>query len=150
MQRSIKLLIGILLAGLLAGCTSTMYVNFKADHKLNPDQQHSALPVQVNIYQLSDKDAFDQATFRELWQQDKQTLGSSLISKRQVIIKPGDTTKVKITRANNCHYIGIVALFRRPGSDNWRVIYEVTSTSSFIFSLKIHVDLHKNKIALEE
>lgn len=150
MQRFIKVWIGILLVGLLAGCTSAMYVNFNADHQLNPNQQHRALPVQVNIYQLSDKDAFQQATFRELWQQDKQALGSSLISKRQVIIKPGDTTKVKITRDKNCHYIGIVALFRKPDGDSWRVIYEVTSTSSFIFALKIHVDLHKNQIALEE
>ncbi len=150
MQKFIKVWIGILLVGLLAGCTSAMYVNFNADHQLNPNQQHRALPVQVNIYQLSDKDAFDQATFRELWQQDTKILGNSLISKRQVIIKPGDTTAVKIDRAKDSRYIGIVALFRKPDGDSWRVMYELASTSSFVFSLKIHVDLHKNQIALEE
>lgn len=142
-----KIVVGLLLVMSLVGCSSTadMYIN--AAQNLNQDQSRQSLPVQVRIYQLSDKNAFSQATFRDLWQQDSSVLGNSLLEKREITVNPNSTSKVAIKLQDDCHYIGVVAIFRKPNGDNWRAVYQIPSGLT-VFDLKIKVHLTDNSVVI--
>lgn len=147
MRKFINFWLLMLLACSLIGCSSSMDVYLHAAQKLNQDQQYKSLPVQVKIYQLSNQNAFNQATFRELWQADAATLGNSLLDTHTIIVNPGGTEKIKIPRKGKCNYVGIIAIFRNPQGDNWRVLHKIPSNIS-IFSLAIKTNLYGNKISL--
>jgi len=147
MQKFIKFWVLIALTSLLAGCTNSIDIYLHSAPKLNQDQKHKSLPVQVRIYQLKDKNAFSQATFRELWQTDTATLGNSLLDKKTITVKPDETTKVSINCKDKCKYIGIAAIFRSPQGDSWHTLYEIPDSIG-VLSLKIKVNLHNNTVTI--
>lgn len=113
----ILLLLGALL---VAGCTTPLQVTLSAGKHLNPDVANRSLPVQVVIYQLRDDQAFRQATFTELWQNDKEVLRESLLSRRELSIAPGSKTHITLNHNKEATYIGAIAIFRHPQNGHWR------------------------------
>lgn len=139
-----------ILTTLLSACSpAPINVTINSTEQLNQDQHNNPLPVQVKIYQLRDKNAFLQATFRELWRQDATTLGNSMLDKQEITINPGNKTKIALTRKKDCRYVGIVAIFRRPQGNNWRVINTINNRFSVI-PLTIKVNLQSSKVILSK
>lgn len=104
----------------LAGCATPLQVKLAAARHLNPDATNHSLPVQVRIYQLRDNNDFRQATFTELWQNDREALGSSLLSRREISLAPGAKTQLNLMRNPEATYIGAIAIFRKPQAGHWR------------------------------
>jgi type VI secretion system protein VasD len=108
---------------LLAGCSGApLHVKLNSTSYLNPDEQNRSLPVEIVIYQLRDDQEFKQATFQELWQRDRETLGSSMLSRREMNVPPRSRTKISLRRNKEAVYIGAIAIFRNPRSGHWRDI----------------------------
>jgi len=150
MKSIVKILVLIFLIFLLIGCSpAPIKVAINPAYQLNPDQQNKSLPVEVKLYQLRDKDAFLQATFRELWQQDNTILGKSLLDKHAIMVSPGVRTNRSITRNKDCQYLGVVAVFRRPWSSDWRVLEEVKGHST-LFPLTIKIKMYHDKVILDK
>ena len=145
MQKIIQLLILLLAVSYLTGCTSSIHIDLQGAKQLNLDQHHKSLPVDVRIYQLHNKNNFMQATFNELWQKDSDILGEDFIDKTEVTVMPGKSTQTCLDIKTSCHYIGIIAIFRKPADRNWRVLYTLPRDTK-ILSLTIKAQLHKNKI----
>jgi type VI secretion system protein VasD len=150
MKIVIKILILIFFIFLLIGCSpEPINVAINPAYQLNADQQSESLPVEVRLYQLRDKDAFLQATFRELWQQDTATLGNSLLDKRTLMVSPGVRTERSLTRNKDCQYLGVMAVFRRPWSSDWRVLAEVKDHTTLL-PLTIKIKIHHDKVILDQ
>ena len=115
-----RLLCGWLL--LLTACSSYVRVDMITASTLNPDAHHRSLPVQVKIYQLKDQSDFAQASFRDLWLNDKTILGDSLLSSQSLMLSPSRLTSVRLQPVKGIHYVGMIAIFRQPPLDNWRVM----------------------------
>jgi type VI secretion system protein VasD len=140
----------IILICLLSACSSApIKVSINSAEQLNQDQHNNPLPVQVKIYQLQDNNAFLQATFRELWLQDAETLGNSMLDKQEITINPSSKTKIVLARKKDCRYLGIVAIFLRPQGNNWRTINTINNRLSMI-PLTIKVNLQSSKIMLSK
>jgi len=146
MNKLSKLFFIMVLMSLLGGCASSLTIRLHAARQLNLNAEYKSLPVQVRIYQLQDKQTFMQASFHELWQEDKATLGDDLLGKHEVTVNPNVTTKVVLPYKDNCHYLGVVAIFRKPTANNWRVLYHVPANVK-ILSFGFHAKLHRNKIS---
>ncbi|WP_299017757.1 type VI secretion system lipoprotein TssJ [uncultured Photobacterium sp.] len=118
----IRKLVVIALALLLGGCSSWMFwkdasplllvVNIEAANNINPNVDGLASPLEMRIYQLSDSEAFNQASFIDLYSDDQGTLKADLLSKRQLeSVFPGDTRQLTMPQIAETQYIGVVAAF---------------------------------------
>lgn len=117
-----KLLFLCLLLLLTACGTSTVELNLIAQKHLNQDVRNNSLPVLIRVYTLTSDDEFTDATFRELWHNDKSVLGNTLIDREEYSLNPNSHLKISVSHDANAKFIAVVALFRRPRGSEWRVI----------------------------
>lgn len=106
----------------LAACATPLRLKVNAAAALNPDAQGRSLPVRLVVYQLRDDQVFKQATFQELWQNDKVTLNSSLLDRREISVAPNAHTTLDMSREKQAAYLGVIAIFRTPQDGHWRTI----------------------------
>lgn len=141
----------VLLNMWISGCTMVsvpVRVEVEANQRLNTNINHDSLPVRLKLFQLNDKTAFQEATFRQLWKEDKVILGDSLLAKKVFTLSPGSKMRISLTRAANAQYLGVVAIFRRPNLEYWRDLKPLPNPA--ISMLKpLHIVLSNNKVAFQ-
>lgn len=136
------------LAIVLSSCTSApIKATIVPSKRLNPDIFGRSLPVLVKLYQLRDREVFQQATFWQLWQRDHATLGNSIIAERQVTVTPGVSTRVIFQREADAQYLGVMALFRQSISGHWRAIKKLVIANPFM-ATTAKINLIKNRITI--
>lgn len=127
----------------LSGCfnfTLPLTVNIQAAESLNSLHSYQSLPLRLTIYQLSEKNQFNAATFRQLWKQDRQTLAASLLEKQTITLAPGSQQKITVERNPKAKYFAVSALFRDPNNTQWRSIKVLPhQASTLIKSITIKV-----------
>lgn len=147
-KQLIKSAVVLFVLACLLGCSSSAFkVSVKSDAGINRDTQARALPVELRVYQLSDESNFKRATFRELWKQDASVLGSQMLSRDDQLVSPNSRIKLKVTRKPEAQYIGVMAVFRNPDNDGWRVIKTIPRGVKYIPGT-VSVVLHNNSIEL--
>ena len=132
---------------ILDSCANpTITMQLTATSQINPDIRNRALPVLIRVYQLSQADSFNNATFRQLWLNDDQILGATLIKRQEIIVNPGNATTLQIVPENNAHFIGIIALYRNPKHSQWRLIHIMPGKIAAVMSA-IHITISDKMIA---
>jgi len=133
-------------AVLISACSSTQ-VNLAvtATDNLNLNQFDEALPVVLRIYQLSDIQSFKDASFKELWKNDKSVLGNSLITVEERTVNPADKLKINFEQAENAKYVAVFALFRDRKSSKWRV-YHALDSGTMQLSTSLDIMLTSNAV----
>jgi type VI secretion system protein VasD len=151
--RSVIKVLLLLLTGIqLIACSGPMVrVDLAANPTLNPDKKGDPLPVVVRVYQLTDKGAFESATFNQLWKSDEGVLGKTLLTRNEVIINPDTKNKVELDRNDKARYVGVVAIFRNPIDQKWRELRAVSH--NFVtkrFSTSFDVNLNGNTLQISD
>ncbi|MFT5880426.1 MAG: type VI secretion system protein VasD [Moritella sp.] len=135
---------------LLSACSSTdVRMNLSASADLNTNSFSEPLPVIVRIYQLADVDTFQSATFDQLWKADELVLGSNLLHKQELMIKPNAKLDYEFVQMDNASYVAIFALFREIDKNGWRWVHKLDS-GSLSFDTEFDVKLVKNQILYME
>jgi type VI secretion system protein VasD len=127
----------LLAAVTLAGCgkspivlarpkpaTSPLLISASAD--TNPDANGRPSPVVVRVYQLKTDDAFVNAEFFPLFDDDMKVLGPALISRDEYVLAPAEHRMVEVAVADDAKFLGAVAAFRDIRNAEWRVLVPVT------------------------
>ncbi len=128
MFKNIKTVSVLLMSVLMFGCMSTkVKLQVEATDNLNLNQFEEALPVVLKIYQLSDVQAFKNASFEELWKSDKSVLANSLLTVEERTVHPSEKVKIEFEQAENARYVGLVALFRDRSDNKWRTFHDLNS-----------------------
>ena len=111
----------------------------------------SGLPVMVRIYQLRDRDKFENASFRSLWKQDREFLGDDLVSRKDLILHPESETLVDLAVEvkKGVEYVGIMALFRNPEGNSWRKVLSSDLSGIPFMTPEVRVMLDNNTVTLE-
>lgn len=146
----VKLWVIILLLFVVAGCSGPkVKVAMSATANLNLNEFDEPLPVVIRLYQLSDNKAFEKAGFEELWKKDLVTLGDALLTKEEMIINPGTQERLTYPRHDQAKFVGVMAIFRRPGGESWRSVKTVASGFfSRKFSNSVTVSLKGNSVQI--
>ncbi len=111
---------------LLGGCSAPQVkIDLSSTAALNMNQDHEPLPVVVNVYQLSDKKAFENASFGELWKSDLTVLSNSLLRKDTLTLDPASQQKLVLQKNDQARYVGIMAAFRQQPDDSWKIIKKI-------------------------
>lgn len=96
-----------------------------ASPSINPTSEGLPRPVIVRIYQLKNDVNLQNATFEQIWKDDKNTLGDDLVKVDELPAYPNSRTEVKFERDDSAQYVTAVALFRNPKGKSWFTSFEL-------------------------
>lgn len=147
-----RLLLALLVSVLIvSGCgTSSLGVRLSSTANLNMNEDSEPLPVVVRLYQLSQGEAFQAASFDELWQSDLNTLGDALLIKEELVMDPASTRTVEMPRHDDARLLGVIALFREPAAQSWKGLSPLPdSWVGRRLSDEVRVSLRGSAVAVE-
>ena len=96
-----------------------------ASPQLNPEVDGAPRPVQLRLYQLKTDTRLQNASFDEIWKDDKGTLQDDLVKVDELPIYPDTRTEVKFERDPSALFVVGVALFREPKGRTWWTEFEL-------------------------
>jgi type VI secretion system protein VasD len=122
-----------LVASALVGCASTVVppkapekcppqtlsLSFLASSRLNPTPDGQSRPLVVRVYELKEDARLLNASFEQVWQDDKATLADDVVKVQEVQVYPAQRVDLKVDRTEPVNHIAAVALFREPKSRGW-------------------------------
>lgn len=143
----------ILLFVLMSGCSAinekvgtrlNLETNLKlqivASPSVNPDESDRASPVYLRLYQLSDPKAFENASFLDLYEKDKEVLADTFISKQELKRVTPDSSRVeRFVLTKGTRYVAIFAEFFKYKEARAKVVFPITSSNVIRDSVKINI-----------
>jgi type VI secretion system protein VasD len=96
-----------------------------ASPKINPEDDGSPRPVQLRLYQLKTDTRLLNASFQQIWKDDKATLQDDIVKVEEMTVYPDTRTEVKFERDPAALFVVGVALFRNPKGRNWWTEFEL-------------------------
>jgi type VI secretion system protein VasD len=108
------------------GCTLQVTgITVISSPKINPDDDGSPRPVQLRIYQLKTDTRLLNASFDQIWKDDKATLQDDLVKVDELPVYPDTRTELKFERDPSALFVAAVALFRNPKGRSWWTEFEL-------------------------
>ncbi|CAM3140423.1 type VI secretion system lipoprotein TssJ [Moritella viscosa] len=119
MTKKISMVFAMLL---LSGCSYLKFwdrssllqvvVNIEAAGNINPNVDGLASPLEIRIYQLQDSEAFNQAGFIDLYNDDQGVLKADLLSKRNLdSVLPNEKRQIVLPLITGTRFVAVVAAF---------------------------------------
>ncbi len=130
-----RILLHTLLMLILTACQSSnqIQLNLQPAAFLNAlNIEKKTYPVMVRVYQLSEEGAFINASFQELWKKDAEVLGATLLNRREIMLKPNEPQQVRFAKTAQAAFVAVVALFRSPEAESWRIIQPLNHSFSLV------------------
>ncbi|MGN6651739.1 type VI secretion system lipoprotein TssJ [Trinickia sp.] len=126
----------IVSALLVASCASAPPVpappqarwTLAAASSINADEHGRPAPLVVRLYALSARDAFDRATFFELYDHDRTVLGQAALERSVLVLKPGEHVRFVRPLPADTRAFAVVAAYQRIDSTKWRAVVDVAPT----------------------
>ncbi len=114
--------------GALSGCAAKpvkpepLRAQFVVSAEANPDASGRPSPIVVRLFQLSEEGEFASADFFEVYDKEQEVLGSSLLSREEYVLAPGETRNVEVALDAQARYLGVLAAFRDIRAARWRAV----------------------------
>jgi type VI secretion system protein VasD len=96
-----------------------------ASKSINKDDDGQPRPVQVRLYQLKTDTTLLNATFDELWKDDKNTLKDDLVKVDEFPVYPDTRSDGKFAADPSARFLVAVALFHNPRGRSWWTEFEL-------------------------
>ena len=127
----------------LAGCSSppppppptTIQLTVVGAKALNPDPNGRPSPVMLRLYQLGPSDAFANADFFQVIDQDKATLGPTLLDRQELAVPPDSRQTVTVQPKPDVKTLAVAAAFRAYEEAGWRAMQPVQPNKANSFVL---------------
>lgn len=149
MVKTIKLMILIAAMLSLAACSSVVEVldiekeaslTLVADPQINPDESGVSAPVIVRLYELKSDKAFEKANFVDLFENDTEVLGDSLINvQRLKHLMPNEQRKDKLELSQDTLFIGLFAEFSKYDDAKYKIVIPVSKHQMLTASAKVYL-----------
>lgn len=99
---------------------TVLAVGMTAAGKVNVDPRGRPSPVVLRIYVLNNASAFEASDFFSLFDRDKQVLGEAVVSREEVVLKPGERRVLEPRELEEGRLVAVFAAFREVDSAVWR------------------------------
>lgn len=94
-------------------------------------------PVQVRVYQLASTNAFDNASFFQLFNHDTATLGADLVHADTFLLAPGTTKTVVLNPKPQVQDLGFFAAYAAFSSATWHAKTPVPAHKTTLVTLTV-------------
>jgi type VI secretion system protein VasD len=99
-------------------------LELETSDRVNIDQGGEALPTIIRVYQLKNLSALQSASFDDMLDRPKETLGESIVHEDEITIYPGQILVRRFEREPKADFIVGVAIVRNPVGTAWRTMQE--------------------------
>ncbi|GAB6263679.1 type VI secretion system lipoprotein TssJ [Photobacterium sp. R1] len=143
---SLRMLPLMLLSLMVSGCSlwsedltaPQLVVNIRAASNINPNVDGKPSPVELRLYQLTDSQAFNQADFLQIYNDEQGVLKAELLLTRQLSsVLQGESRQEVLPLAAETKYIGVIAGFADYREAKNKVIYKPLVVSSAAINIDI-------------
>lgn len=134
---------GALAAASLPGCSmfasgpATLNASLVAGPQLNPDARRRPSPAVVRVYELKAPTLFEQADFVSLFEKDQATLAAELVSREELVLRPGETKPLAKPLGADTKFIGVMVAFRELERARWRAVVPVVARKKNVLSIEL-------------
>lgn len=113
-------------AGTIPTCKvpSAVELEIETSDRVNIDQGGEALPTIIRMYQLKNLSAVQSASFDDMLDRPKETLGDAIVHEDEVTIYPGQIVVRRFEREEKADFLVGIAIVRNPVGTAWRTIQE--------------------------
>lgn len=118
----------------------TVAIKLHAGPNLNADAGGRALALVARIYKLRQSAAFERAAFEGFLNAhtERELLGSDLLEVKEVMLIPGQRYEISEKVSREAYYIGVVALFRAPAGQRWRLAFAAGEAEKSGITIGLH------------
>lgn len=111
-----------------------------ADEQVNTTTKRTPLSVVVRIYSLKSSERFSTLSYEEAADQASaaKALGNALVAEREVTLLPGKTYDLKQQLPTEANVVGVVALFRSPFKDRWKLAFDGKTSKASGITVGVH------------
>lgn len=102
-------------------------LTLQAASDVNPDAKGRPSPVVVRVFELRSMALFQSADFFTLYERDRETLASELVSREEVAITPGTTVVLQRRVDPSARFVAVLVAFRDLDRASWRASQAVGS-----------------------
>jgi type VI secretion system protein VasD len=115
-------------------------IKLHAADNLNTDPAGRPLAVIARIYKLKQNAAFEQAPYDSFLsqQKEKELLGADLLEVKEVMLIPGQRYETVEKVSKEAYFIGVVALFRAPAEQRWRLAFAAGDAEKSGITVGVH------------
>lgn len=115
-------------------------IRLNAGDVVNSTDDGESLALLVRIYQLRHDTAFSQLAYTQAGQaeEEQRVLGEDLVAVRELMLLPGKSITLDEKLPEDAKVIGVVALFRSPANERWKMAFNTDASASQGISLGFH------------
>ncbi len=126
------------------GLDTDLQIDFEVDADINPDDLGIASPLFIRMYELKSRKMMEKADFIELYERDKEILGTDLITVHNLKhFEPGESRTEHFVVAKNANYVVLYAEFLAYKDAKYKLIIPVVANNVFRNSVIIRVSGNK-------
>jgi len=96
-----------------------------ASDTINPSRDGEARPAVVRVYQLREAIGLHNATFEEVWRDEKEALGSDIVMRGEAYAYPNTRTDIAFQRNPDANAVAIAALYRSHQGKSWFITFDL-------------------------
>lgn len=111
-----------------------------ASPSLNTDEDGNSLALVVRLYKLKSVETFMSAPYQAFAspESERQRLGEDLIEVREIQLVPGQQVNLIEKVAREAGYLGVVALYRAPSPQHWKLAFAADAAQLTGVTLAAH------------
>lgn len=115
-------------------------LTINADKDINPDENNVSSPLYIRMYELKSDKQFKNADFIDLYERDKEVLGSDMLAKQRLKrLVPGEKREKDFVLDPQTRFVGLFAEFQKYQDATFKVIIPVEPTNVVASSSVVHV-----------
>ena len=103
---------------------SAVELEIETSDRVNIDQSGEALPTILRLYQLKNLSAVQSASFDDMLDRPKETLGDAIVHEDELTIYPGQIVVRRFERDPKADFLVGVVIVRNPVGTAWRTLQE--------------------------
>ena len=102
----------------------TLHLDLRAREGVNNNAKGASLATVVRIYQLKDRQAFDNTDYPSLLAGDGQAPQAYRVAEKDVRLRPGESVTVDMPMETSAQFVAVAAMFIDPDltQNSWRLV----------------------------
>ncbi len=106
----------------LASPKRNLQLLVQAQRSLNTDARNASASLALRIYVLRDAGGFEKASFDSLYDDDEATLGSNVLVRESLHLRPGEARELALELSGDARALAVFGAFREIERSQWRAI----------------------------
>lgn len=126
-----------------------LQIDFKVDADINPDELGKASPLFIRMYELSESKMMKRADFIEIYERDKEIIGSDLVAVHKLKrLIPGESRTEHFVLDKKTNYVALYAEFLEFKEAKYKLILPVVANN--VFRNSVVIKISGNELIFDE